>query len=195
MNFGTLILDYAWHQAVVFFLVAVGTAGAAIVLSRFSAVAPWRLLCAATVSVMFAWIGLDTMTSSTRIDARGVTIDSPLDLVQRHAFLSWHDMIGAEIVPQLGLWHRQGLRLVSRTGADIVIPIGAMASKDIPLVLDHVAAQPTARMIPNVGIFFAQAERIVQGFESRKLRARAAYEHMAFHWFQSSSIGGEKALP
>ena len=197
MNFGTLILDYAWHQATVFFLMAVGTAGVAMMLSRWSPVSPARLLSAAIASVVFAWAGTDTLTSSTRIDARGVTIESPLDLVQRRAFLSWNDMIGAEVVPAYGLWHRHGLRLVSRIGTEIVIPIGAMASEDVPLLLDHVAAQPTARMIPDVQTLFARAERIAPGLEARMLRTRAAHERVAFHWFEPRRIElePEPALP
>jgi hypothetical protein len=189
MYFGTLILDFAWQQAAIFFVTAVATASAALVLSRWNAVSRLRLLGAAVVSVMLAGAGVDTMTSSARIDARGVTIDSQLDFVHRRASLSWHDMIGAEIVSGHGLWNQVGMRLVSRIGTDIVVPIGAgaMASKDIPLLLDHVAAQPRVRMLPDAATFFAKAEQAAPKLEGR-LRARPGSEHIAYHWFQSQTF-------
>jgi hypothetical protein len=188
MNFGTLILDYSWHQAAMSFIAAAAIAGAGIMLSRCSVVSPWRLLGAAIVSVTFAGIGVETVTSSTRIDARGITIDAPLDLVQRHAFLSWQDMIGAEIIPEAGFNQRQGLRLVSRTGSEIVIPIGALADENRALLIDRVAAQPTARMLPDVGRFYAKLDEIAPRLGAGALRARASYQHVALHWFQPQAF-------
>jgi hypothetical protein len=188
MIFGTLILDYAWHQAAMFFVTAAATAGAAIMLSRWSVISPWRLLGAAIVSVAFAWAGVDALTSSTRIDARGITVEAPLDLVQRHASLSWDDIIGAEIVPARGWLPRQRLRVVSRTGSDIVIPISAVASEDVALLADHIAAQPAARMLPDARTFFGQVELFAPGLGGRKMRTHVSYEHVALHWFQPNAF-------
>ncbi len=172
---GTLMLTYSWQQAMSFIAVAVVIGAAALLMAGTTE--PMRLLGAIAGSAFVGWMGVHMLTSSTRLDAQGITVHAPVHPFKRNASIAWKDMAAAEIVP-CG-WYAQGLRLVSGTGADIVIPLNELRTPDALAIIARVAAHPSVRMHPDAKSLLAQAKQIGESRSAPKMRASLIPDRVA----------------
>ena len=174
---GAIILEHTWQQAAIFFVLAGFTAILAILQCGFFDVTPTRRLGTLAAGVFSVWMGAHLLTSSTRIDSRGVTMQAPLHVLQQNASIAWSDMAAAEIIP-CG-FHYPGLRLLSRRGTEIIVPLDQLTPRDVAAVISRISAHPSVRPYPDARTFYAQADRVVPARKSLKLRARIENERVA----------------
>jgi hypothetical protein len=176
MSSGALILDQTWHQAAVFFAM-IAVAIAACFKKQYEG-NPLVIFVAPLTCAVFLWLGVSALTWSARIDEAGVAIHAPVGILQRSTFISWDEMAAAEIIP-CG-WNVQGLHLVSRQGAEIMLPLDQIPRAELASVIGRVTAHRSVRIAPDIQTFQAQASRIVPSSEHLfRLRVRAARERLA----------------
>ena len=174
---GALVLAYTWQQSIMPFAVAGGILIFSLLISRSTVVNPTRFLGAIAGCAVVTWMGANMMTSSTRFDAQGVTVQAPMRPLTSRGFIAWKDMAVVEIVP-CG-WNSQGLRLVSRTGAELVIPLDDLWTRDVAAIVARVAAHSSVRMLPDAQTLLAEARRIVPKSRSPKLQVSVIPDRLA----------------
>jgi hypothetical protein len=176
MSSDALILDQSWHQAAMFFVLA----GVAVVasLTRQSVDPALRAVIGTITCGVLLWLGVSALTWSARIDDAGVAVHAPAGIVQRSTFISWAEMAAVEIIP-CG-WNQQGLHIVSRQRAEIILPLGQIPKSELASVAGRITMQRAIRIAPDARTFHAQLDRIVPSKENLfRLRVRAARERLA----------------
>src|SRR5262249_599722 len=151
MSSDVLILDQSWHQAAIFFGLAV--VGVFVAFLRRSDEGPtMRTLRGTGVGVAMTWLAVNSLTWSARFDDKGVTVHGPVALWYRSASIDWYDMVVAEIIP-CG-WNMQGLHLVSRQGTSITLPLDQIPRGDISSVIARVGQHRWVRIAPDAQTFY-----------------------------------------
>ena len=153
-----VVLDYPWWLAVVFF----GAAAAAIVyLPPKLLGTTWRRAGTVAFVALTLWAGAYFYTFSARLDERGATVNKAAAIFRTSGSMRWEDVALIQIVNGFGAFSPMELRLVSRAGETIEIPLSELPAAQIRSVARFVAVHARrAEFTPTEEEFVSEADRI-----------------------------------
>jgi hypothetical protein len=153
-----VVLDYPWWLAVFFF----GTAAAAIVyLPPKLLGTTWRRAGTAAFVALTLWAGAYFYTFNARLDERGATVNNATAIFQTSGSMRWEDVALIRLVIGFGAFSPTDLRLVSRAGETIDIPLAELPASQIRKLARFVAVHARrAEFEPTEEEFVSEADRI-----------------------------------
>jgi hypothetical protein len=156
----SIVLDYPWWIAAGFF----GAAAAMIVYLPPKFLAS-RVRKAAAVLFFAAmlWSGAHYFTWSVRLDERGASVQDAAALFQRTGLMRWEDVARIEIGKDSGRPFGYEIRLVSRAGLALEIPLSDIPAAQIRNLARLVASQARrAAFVPSEEEVVSEADRIAR---------------------------------
>lgn len=157
----SIVLDYPWWIAAVFF----GAAAAVIVYlpTKFLA-SRVRKAAAVLFFAVMLWSGANYFTWSVRLDERGASVQNAAALFQPTGSIRWEDVARIEIGRDSGRPFGYEIRLVSRAGLALEIPLSDIPAVQIRNLARLVASQARrAAFIPSEEEVVSEADRIARG--------------------------------
>ena len=164
MSSFSIVLDYPWWIAAGFF----GAAAAAIVYlpAKFLASRVRKAETALFFAVML-WSGAHYFTWSVRLDERGASVQDAAALFQPTGSIRWEDIARIEIGKDSGRPFGYEIRLVSRAGVALEIPLSNLPAAQISNLARLVASQARrAEFVPSEEEVVSEADRIARGTTS-----------------------------
>ncbi|HEY8268799.1 MAG TPA: hypothetical protein VIG34_09085 [Xanthobacteraceae bacterium] len=160
MSSFSIVLDYPWWIAAGFF----GAAAATVVYvpPKFL-VSRGRKAVAVLFFAAMLWSGAHYFTWSVRLDERGASVQDAAALFQPTGLIRWEDVARIEIGKDSGRPFGYEIRLLSRAGLALEIPLSDIPAEQIRSLARLVASQARrAAFVPSEAEVVSEADRIAR---------------------------------